>query len=29
MTQTVAPGYDSLTGLGSIGPHFITDLAKF
>ena len=29
MTQTVAPGYDSLTGLGSIGPDFVSDLANF
>jgi subtilase family serine protease len=29
MTQTVTPGYDSLTGLGSIGPNFVTDLANF
>lgn len=29
MTQTVAPGFDSLTGLGSIGPNFISDLSNF
>jgi subtilase family serine protease len=28
-TLTVAPGYDSLTGLGSIGPDFVTDLSNF
>jgi subtilase family serine protease len=27
-TQTVTPGYDSLTGLGSIGPDFISDLTN-
>ena len=26
-TLTTAPGYDSMTGLGSIGPGFVTDLA--
>jgi subtilase family serine protease len=29
ITQTVAPGYDSLTGLGSIGSSFVTDLSSF
>lgn len=29
ITQTVAPGYDSLTGLGSIGPDFVSDLSNF
>ena len=28
-TLTTAPGYDSMTGLGSIGPDFITDLSRF
>jgi subtilase family serine protease len=28
-TLTVAPGYDSLTGLGSIGPDFVADLSNF
>ncbi len=27
-TLTTAKGYDSMTGLGSIGPYFVTDLAK-
>ena len=27
-TLTTASGYDSMTGLGSIGPGFVTDLAK-
>jgi subtilase family serine protease len=27
-TLTTAPGYDSLTGLGSIGPDFIADLSR-
>ena len=27
-TLTTANGYDSMTGLGSIGPGFVTDLAK-
>ncbi len=26
-TLSTAPGYDSMTGLGSIGPNFVTDLA--
>ena len=29
LTQTVGEGYDSLTGLGSIGPNFITDLSNY
>jgi subtilase family serine protease len=29
MTLTVAKGYDSLTGLGSTGPDFVTDLSNF
>src|SRR5580698_4836478 len=29
VTLTAAPGFDSLTGLGSIGPNFIRDLAKY
>jgi subtilase family serine protease len=28
-TLTTAPGYDSMTGLGSIGANFITDLSRF
>jgi subtilase family serine protease len=28
-TLTVAKGYDSLTGLGSIGPEFVKDLSSF
>lgn len=28
MTQIGAPGYDALTGLGSIGPDFVMDLAN-
>jgi subtilase family serine protease len=28
-TLTTARGYDSMTGLGSIGPNFITDLSRF
>jgi hypothetical protein len=27
-TLTTAPGYDSMTGLGSIGPDFIADLSS-
>ncbi len=27
-TLSTAPGYDSMTGLGSIGPSFVSDLAK-
>ena len=27
-TLTVTPGYDSMTGLGSIGPDFVSDLAS-
>jgi subtilase family serine protease len=27
-TLSTAKGYDSMTGLGSIGPHFITDLSR-
>ena len=27
-TLSTAPGYDSMTGLGSIGPSFVADLAK-
>ena len=27
-TLSTASGYDSMTGLGSIGPDFVTDLAK-
>jgi subtilase family serine protease len=29
VTLTTAPGFDSLTGLGSIGFHFIADLSKY
>ena len=29
MTLTTAKGFDSLTGLGSIGPKFVSDLAHF
>jgi subtilase family serine protease len=28
-TLTTAPGYDSMTGLGSTGPNFVSDLARF
>jgi subtilase family serine protease len=28
-TLTTAPGYDSMTGLGSIGPDFVADLSNF
>ena len=27
-TLSTAPGYDSMTGLGSIGPSFVADLAQ-
>ena len=26
-TQVVTPGYDALTGLGTLGPDFVSDLA--
>jgi subtilase family serine protease len=29
VTLTAAPGFDSLTGLGSVGPNFIRDLSQF
>jgi subtilase family serine protease len=29
VTLTTAPGFDGMTGLGSVGPQFITDLSKF
>lgn len=29
VTLTAAPGFDSLTGLGSIGPNFIRDLSQY
>jgi len=27
-TQSAGPGYNSLTGLGTLGPNFVGDLAK-
>jgi hypothetical protein len=29
VTLTTAPGFDSMTGLGSVGPSFIATLSKF
>ena len=29
VTLTTAKGFDSMTGLGSVGPQFISTLAKF
>jgi subtilase family serine protease len=29
VTLTAAPGFDSLTGLGSVGPNFIKDLSQY
>ena len=29
MTLTTAPGFDSLTGLGSVGKQFIATLSRF
>lgn len=29
VTLTTAPGFDSLTGLGSVGPRFIRALSKY
>jgi hypothetical protein len=29
VTLSTAPGFDSLTGLGTVGPRFLTVLSKF
>jgi hypothetical protein len=29
VTLTTAPGFDGMTGLGSVGPDFISALSKF